>query len=61
MDNGTALGILDDLDNLERSLPDKDANFVDSLLQQLEADETREPSEKQEKWLLDLKARYLDR
>ena len=49
------------MDNLERSLPDKDANFVDSLLQQLEADETREPSEKQEKWLLDLKARYLDR
>lgn len=61
MDNGTALGILDDLDNLERSLPEKDANFVDSLLKQLEADETREPSEKQEKWLLDLKARYLDR
>lgn len=60
MDNGTALGLLDDLDNLERSLPAKDANFVDSLLQQLEADETREPSAKQEKWLLDLKARYLD-
>lgn len=60
MDNGTALGICDDLDNLERPLPDKDANFVDSLLQQLEADETREPSAKQEKWLLDLKARYLD-
>ena len=60
MDSDTALGILDDLDNLERSLPPKDVNFVDSLLKQLEADPTHEPSEKQAKWLLDLKARYLD-
>lgn len=55
-----ALELLQQIDDDAVGMSCKDADFLDSMLKQLEASPTYTPSKDQEAWILDMAGRYLD-